>query len=288
MDPTQIINVTTEVDDDDKTIVTSNQTQDLSNLLKGHATTGTTIAATAQQLFGAPNPQYLNVIAIAALQAIADTGATSIFIMEGTPCKNIHPAICPLTINLPDGTKVKSTHTCNITIPGLPKVLVGHVVPKLTIALLIGIRVLCDAGCKVLFTKNKCDVWYNGNIILCGKKDPSTDLWMLPINTDIEEGTQSIDEPTSALLDLQVQTVQSESHTRWCDQNCTKSKHASRIRHSLVCPPPKKRTTLPSDAHDGVAHVASFTHSIKTRANGVKFAHQSLCNPKISTLLKAV
>ncbi len=34
--------------------------------------------------------------------------------------------------------------------------------------------------------------------------------------------------------------------------------------------------------------MASFTHSIKKRANGVKFAHQSLCNPKISTLLKAV
>ncbi len=44
--------------------------------------------------------------------------------------------------------------------------------------------------------------------------------------------------------------------------------------------------TTPS-VHDGV-DLATFTHSIKTRANGVKFAHQSLCNPKISTLLKAV
>ncbi len=104
--PTHTINATTEINDDDKTIITSNQTQDLSNVLKGHVTKQTTIAATAQQLFGAPNPQYLNAIAIAALHAIADTGATSIFIMEGTPCKNIRPAIRPLTINLPDGTKV--------------------------------------------------------------------------------------------------------------------------------------------------------------------------------------
>jgi hypothetical protein len=65
------------------------------------------MAATARDLFGAPNPQYLNAIAIAASEAIADTGATSIFIMEGTPCKKIQPAIRPLTINLPDGTKVK-------------------------------------------------------------------------------------------------------------------------------------------------------------------------------------
>jgi hypothetical protein len=166
-------------------------------------------------LFGAPNPQYLNGIAIAALQAIADTGATSIFIMERTPCKNIRPAIRPLTINLPDGTKVKLTHTCDITIPGLPKVLVGHAVPKLTIASLIGIRVLCNAGCKALFTKNKCYVWYNGNIILCGKKDPSTDLWTLPtlpINTDIEEGTQSIDELTSAPSQMVCPPPKKEPH----------------------------------------------------------------------------
>ncbi len=60
-------------------------------------------------------------------------------------------------------------------------VLVGHVVPKLSIASLIGIRVLCNAGCKVDFTKTNCDVWYKEKIILRGKKDPSTDLWTLPI-----------------------------------------------------------------------------------------------------------
>jgi hypothetical protein len=38
---------------------------------------------------------------------------------------------------------------------------------------------------------------------------------------------------------------------------------------------------------DTVQHTAQFAHSISTRANKVKFAHQSLCNPKISTLLKA-
>jgi hypothetical protein len=39
--------------------------------------------------------------------------------------------------------------------------------------------------------------------------------------------------------------------------------------------------------HPGVT-LASFTHSVKNQANGVEFVHQSLCNPKISTLLKAV
>ena len=50
----------------------------------------------------------------------------------------------------------------------------------------------------------------------------------------------------------------------------------------------KKYRAVPSDAHDRSLQVAFFTHSVKTRANRVKFANQSLCNPKISTLLKAV
>jgi hypothetical protein len=42
-------------------------------------------------------------------------------------------------------------------------------------------------------------------------------------------------------------------------------------------------------AVDNSEHInlATFTHSIRNRANSVMFAHQSLRNPKISTLLKA-
>ncbi len=38
--------------------------------------------------------------------------------------------------------------------------------------------------------------------------------------------------------------------------------------------------------HPGI-NLATFTNSVRTQANAVKFAHQSLCNPKMSTLLKA-
>ena len=133
----------------------------------------TIIEGTAQHLFAAPTPHYLNEITIAAWQAIADTGATSMFIMEGTPVKNIWPATKQLTNNLPDESQVKSTHLCDITIPGLPIVLTGHIVPRLSIASLIGICVLCKAGCKVVLTKNFCNVIYNNKVILQGTKDPS-------------------------------------------------------------------------------------------------------------------
>ena len=136
-------------------------------------------------------------------------------------------------------------------------VLVGHVVPKLSISLLIGIRVLCNAGCEVLFTKINCNVWYKGKVILSGTKDPSMDLWTLPIGPQNEQAKKTMIE--QKFLPPALRPV-SQS--------------------------PKKSITIPLDAHDGSNQVASFTHSIKTRANSVKFAHQALCNPKISTLLK--
>jgi hypothetical protein len=109
-------------------------------------------------LFGSPMPQYLNALTIATNQAIADTGATSIFIMEGADVDNKHPAMVPLTINLPNSKRVQSTHVCDIWIPGLPTVLTGHIVPSLRIASLIEIRLLCKAGCRVIFDNKKWDV----------------------------------------------------------------------------------------------------------------------------------
>ena len=174
--------------------------------------------------------------------SIADTGATSIFVMAGTPMNNVRTTAAPLSINLPNGGIVKSTHVCDIIIPGLPKILTGHIVPGLAMASLLGIRVLCKAGCEVTFTDATCEVKYDNKIILQGAKDPSTDLWTLPI--------------THEAIQAQINNMVGKDQSDQKNPN-----HVS---------------------------VAAFTHSIRTRENAVKFAHQSLGNPKISTLLKAL
>ncbi len=74
-----------------------------------------------------------------------------------------------------------STHVCNLTFPGLPTVLMGHIMPDMTSASLFGIRVLCKARCTVIFDDNKCQVIYDRKIILTGYKDPTSNLWMLPL-----------------------------------------------------------------------------------------------------------
>jgi hypothetical protein len=63
----------------------------------------------------------------------------------------------PLTMNLPNGEIVHSTHEWDISIPGLLMILTGHIVPGLSMASLMGIQVLCKAGCKVIFTDTKCE-----------------------------------------------------------------------------------------------------------------------------------
>ncbi len=111
--PTQIMchNVTS-FDDEDRTIVTSNCRFANANppvcLPRPNS-----LAAAAQHMFGTPTHETLNAITIDASHAIADTGATSIFIMDGVDVDNKRVATKPLTINLPDGRQVKSTHVCN-------------------------------------------------------------------------------------------------------------------------------------------------------------------------------
>jgi hypothetical protein len=105
-------------------------------------------------------------------------------VMKDTPVKNVCPATNPLNINLPDGAIVRSMHVCDLEILGSPYVLEGHIVPDLTVSLLIGIQILCKMGCTIVFTDTACYVRYQGKVILTGYKEPSTDLWVLPITPD--------------------------------------------------------------------------------------------------------
>jgi hypothetical protein len=52
--------------------------------------------------------------------AIADSGATQIFVMEGANVTNKRRTTRPLKVTLVNGRQVVSTQMCNIHIDGLP------------------------------------------------------------------------------------------------------------------------------------------------------------------------
>jgi hypothetical protein len=176
------------------------------------------------------------------MHAIAGTGLASIFIMKGTPHKNLHMVDHPITITLPGGSKVVPTHICDITISGLPTILTGHIVPGVTMAFLIGIRIICKAGCKVTFKDKRCEFVYKNTIILHGYKDQTIDLWTLPLTLKKISKTTPVEVTTSP--------------------------------NSAPCKP--------------IAETASFSYTRTNKINNIKFAHQSLCNPPISSLIKTI
>ena len=88
-----------------------------------------------------------SIIRITNLEAIADVGATVHFVLTGRLVKNVQLASNLITINLPDGSKLRSTHTCNLDIGFIPETeKLACIVPGLAHTYLISISVLCDAG----------------------------------------------------------------------------------------------------------------------------------------------
>ena len=51
---------------------------------------------------------------------ILDSGATSHFLVIAAPTTDRQEAKNPLSVKLPDGARMSSTHTCTLAIPELP------------------------------------------------------------------------------------------------------------------------------------------------------------------------
>ena len=146
----------------------------------------------------APNAIFdVSGIKIAVDMAIADAGATSHFVLPGAPIKNQRVATNPLVINLPDGDVLRSSHVGKLDIPALPhKARVAHIVPGLAHSSLVSIKMLCDAGCKVEYDDEECTVRYGNSVVWEGVREPSTELWVLPLTGARPAATTGLPTPT--------------------------------------------------------------------------------------------
>ena len=87
----------------------------------------------------------------------------------------------PISVRLPNGTAIKSTHQGLLPLTMLPQAArQAHILPGLASHSLISIAQLCDNGCTALFDKQQCHIMHNGITILKGPRCPKTKLWLLP------------------------------------------------------------------------------------------------------------
>ena len=48
---------------------------------------------------------------------------------------------------------------------------------------LFSIKVLTDCGRNVIYDMNECQVYFKNEIVWVSKKEPTTGLWVLPVNS---------------------------------------------------------------------------------------------------------
>jgi hypothetical protein len=94
------------------------------------------------------------------------------------PCISKRSAHIPLSVNMPNGTSIQSSHTCDLLLTEFPpQARKSHILPGLVHSSLISVGQLCDNGCDVTFNKDTFSVMNNGKCVMLGSRDPHSGLW---------------------------------------------------------------------------------------------------------------
>ena len=187
--------------------------------------------------------------------AILDSGATSHFLCTDAEAKDVRPTNDPITVTIPDGTKLTSTHTRELDLPNLPKAArTGHILPGMSAYSLISVVTLCNAGCRVTFDMIGVTVTHRGRLVMEGRKCTRTGLWMVPISrAATEKGGKT---PTITPMNNFTLNEQ-QGHATWY-QNAIHS------------------------------HFAGNIIQTSSKAELAAYHHQSLGSPPISAILRAM
>jgi hypothetical protein len=114
--------------------------------------------------------------------AILDSRCTINFLSAAAPCSNKQAEHVPVNVNMPNGTTIQSSHTCNLLLTDLPpQARQAHILPGL-----ISVGQLCDNGYSVTFTQDQVTVSKNGKCVMYGSRDPKSRLWRVYLKKRFE------------------------------------------------------------------------------------------------------
>jgi hypothetical protein len=110
-----------------------------------------------------------------------DSGCTGHFLLVNAPCLNKVKSRTPLTVRLPNGATMESSHTAELDIPELnAAVSKEHVSPGMDNHSLLSVGQLCDEGYIVTFKQATVTICDSGNSqILSGPRDLNTSRWRI-------------------------------------------------------------------------------------------------------------
>jgi hypothetical protein len=118
---------------------------------------------------------------------ILDSGCTSNFLSATAPCNNKQEAHVPFSVNMPTGTMIQLSHTCELLLADLPpQARKAHIIPGLLHNSLISVGQLCDSGCNITFTQEQVTVLRDGTCVMYGSRDPRSRLWRVDLKQKFE------------------------------------------------------------------------------------------------------
>jgi hypothetical protein len=96
------------------------------------------------------------------------------------PCSDKQAAHIPLNVNMPNGTTIQSSHTCNLLLTDLPhQARQAHILSGLVHNSLISVGQICDNACSVTFTQDQVTVSRNRKEVMYGFRDTKSCLWQV-------------------------------------------------------------------------------------------------------------
>jgi hypothetical protein len=113
--------------------------------------------------------------------AIVDSGCTGHFLLVNAPCLNKVKTRTPLTVRLPNGAIMESSHTAELNIPELNAAASkSHIFHGMSNHSLLSVGQLCDEGYIVTIKQSSVTICHSDNSqILSGPQDLNTGLWRI-------------------------------------------------------------------------------------------------------------
>jgi hypothetical protein len=117
--------------------------------------------------------------------AIVDSGCTGHFLLVTAPSLNKVVSRNPLTVRLPNGATMESSHTANLDIPELNAAASkAHVFPGMAHHSLLSVGQMYDEGYIVTFRRDTVTICNSENSkLLSGPRDDTTGLWRINLKS---------------------------------------------------------------------------------------------------------